>query len=160
MPLLAPRPQSRPARPASPARRPLPRPSDRLHPVVLLVDDDDAVREGLRRVFAQDGLQVVTAPSGEHALEQLDVIRPDLVVTDLCMGSVSGWDLVFHHHLHETGLPFIVITALSVNEAGGVEKLAAGFFQKPLNLEALLAAIHAQLGSPGSPPARPLAPKL
>ena len=65
-------------------------------------------------------------------------------------GAVSGWDLVFHHHLHQTGLPFIVITALSVGEAGGVEKLAAGFFQKPLNLEALLAAIHALLGPVGS----------
>ena len=119
------------------------------HPVVLLVDDDPAVLEGLRRVFALEGLWVVTAQSGDEALRRLAHIRPDLVVTDLCMGAVSGWDLVFHHHLHQAGLPFSVITALSVEAAGGVEKIACAFFQKPLNLEALLAAIHARLAPPG-----------
>lgn len=130
--------------------RPLPNTDDRPHPVVLLVDDDASVLESLRRVFAQSGLHVVTASSGEAALEQLDRFNPNLVVTDLCMGCVSGWDLVFHHHLHDSGLPFIVITALPVREVGGVEKLAAGFFQKPLNIEALLAAIHACLAAPSA----------
>lgn len=151
MPLLTPRHHprvhSRPSRSPGPGAPPLPPRANRTHPVVLLVDDDSSVLEGLRRVFAQEGLQVIAAHNGEQALEQLNTVRPDLVVTDLCMGAVSGWDLVFHHHLHEAGLPFIVITALSVTEAGGVEKFAAGFFQKPLNLEALLAAIHARLGS-------------
>ena len=133
----------------APRAKPVPRPPDGRRPLVFLVDDDPSVLESLRRVFAQDGLTVVTASSGEQALEQLDAVKPDLVVTDLCMGNVSGWDLVFHHHLHATGLPFIVITALPVSDAGGVEEFAAGFFQKPLNLEALLAAIHACLRAPG-----------
>jgi len=70
--------------------------------------------------------------------------------TDLCMHAVSGWDLVFHYHLHEAGLPFFVITALSPREAGGVDALADRFFQKPLNLETLLTAVRERLAASGS----------
>ncbi len=119
-------------------------------PTILLVDDDFSVRESLRRVLASEGLNVVTAASGEQALQQLATLRPALVITDLCMRAVSGWDLVFHYHLHDAGLPFFVITALSRREAGGADALANQFFQKPLNLDALLAAVHEQLAASGS----------
>jgi len=121
-------------------------------PTILLVDDDAAVRESLQRVLSSEGLNVVTAASGEEAVGQLATLRPALVITDLCMRAVSGWDLVFHYHLHEAGLPFFVITALSRREAGGVDALAKRFFQKPLNLEALLVAVHEQLAAAGSAP--------
>ena len=121
-------------------------------PTILLVDDDLSVREGLQRVLASEGLDVVTAASGEDAIQQLATLRPALVITDLCMRAVSGWDLVFHYHLHEAGLPFFVITALSRQEAGGVDAIANRFFQKPLNLEALLAAVREQLAVSGSAP--------
>jgi DNA-binding NtrC family response regulator len=119
-------------------------------PTILLVDDDFSVRESLQRVLTSEGLDVVTAASGEDAIQQLATLRPALVITDLCMRAVSGWDLVFHYHLHEAGLPFFVITALSRREAGGVDALANRFFQKPLNLEALLVAVREQLAASGS----------
>ena len=134
------------ARPKLPAITPAP-----LHrtscPTILLVDDDFSVRESLQRVLASEGLNVVTAASGEDALTQLATLHPALVITDLCMHAVSGWDLVFHYHLHEAGLPFFVITALSPREAGGVDALADRFFQKPLNLDALLTAVHERLAA-------------
>jgi DNA-binding response OmpR family regulator len=123
-------------------------------PTILLVDDDFSVRESLQRVLASEGLDVVTAASGEDALQQLATLRPALVITDLCMRAVSGWDLVFHFHLHEAGLPFFVITALSRREAGGVDALADRFFQKPLDLEALLTAVREQLAVSGSAPSQ------
>jgi DNA-binding NtrC family response regulator len=119
-------------------------------PTILLVDDDFSVRESLQRVLASEGLNVVTAASGEDALQQLATLHPALVITDLCMRAVSGWDLVFHYHLHEAGLPFFVITALPRREARGVDALAHRFFQKPLNLEALLTAVREQLAVSGS----------
>ena len=125
-------------------------------PTILLVDDDFSVRESLQRVFASEGLNVVTAASGEQALTQLETLHPALVITDLCMRAVSGWDLVFHYGLHDAGLPFFVITALSRREAGGVDAIANRFFQKPLNLEALLAAVHQQLATPRSAPPQSL----
>jgi len=119
-------------------------------PTILLVDDDASVRESLQRVLASDGLNVATAASGEEALSQLAMHHPALVITDLCMHAVSGWDLVFHYRLHDVGLPFFIITALSRQDVGGVDALANRFFQKPLNLEVLLAAVHEQLAAPGS----------
>jgi len=104
-----------------PANTPASPPRD---PTILLVDDDAAVRESLQRVLTSEGLTVVTAASGEQAVGQLATLRPALVITDLRMRAVSGWDLVFHYHLHEAGLPFFVITALSHREAGGVDVLA------------------------------------
>jgi CheY-like chemotaxis protein len=121
---------------------------------ILLVDDDFSVRESLQRVLASEGFDVVTAASGEDALLQLATLRPALVITDLCMRSVSGWDLVFHYHLHEAGLPFFVITALSRREAGGVDTIANRFFQKPLNLDALLGAVREHLAVSGSAPSQ------
>jgi DNA-binding NtrC family response regulator len=117
-------------------------------PTILLVDDDAAVRESLQRVLASEGLKVVTAASGEQALQEMTTLRPALVITDLCMRTVSGWDLIFHYHFHKAGLPFFVITGLSRREASGVDALATRFFEKPLNFEALLTAVHEQLGIP------------
>lgn len=117
---------------------------------VLLVEDDAGVRESLRRVLVGEGLQVLTAGSGEEAVEYLQHVRPAVVVTDLCMKLISGWDLVFHHHLHEAGLPFVVITAVPRRDAGGVDKIAEAFFQKPLNLEELLATVHRLIRAPGA----------
>jgi DNA-binding NtrC family response regulator len=144
---VSPRPaNARPKLPATtPAPHQLPAPQ-----TILLVDDDFSVRESLQRVLASEGLNVVTAASGEDALTQLATLRPALVITDLCMHAVSGWDLVFHYHLHEAGLPFFVITALSPREAGGVDALADRFFQKPLNLETLLTAVRERLAASGS----------
>ena len=116
-------------------------------PVIFLVDDDAAVLEALRRVFVQEGMQVIAARSGEDAIERLGTMRPDLVITDLRMGAVSGLDLVFHYHLEQSGLPFFVITGLSRKECREVEKIAQGFFQKPLNLEELIKAVHDRLGT-------------
>jgi CheY-like chemotaxis protein len=52
---------------------------------ILLIDDDPAVCEALRRVLVVEGWNVVTAKSGEEALERLQDVEPDLMITDLCM---------------------------------------------------------------------------
>lgn len=121
-------------------------------PELLIVDDDSAVLESLRRVFVQEGMRVTAVRSGEEAIEQLEHMHPDLIITDLRMGAVSGWDLVFHHHLQNSGLPFFVVTGLSLKEAGGVEKFAVRYFQKPLDLEELLQAVRDHVGSFRSSP--------
>jgi DNA-binding response OmpR family regulator len=123
-------------------------------PCILLVDDDPAIREGLERVLASEGWRVVTAGSGAEALEILADGQPDLMITDLRMADVSGWDLLFHENLQRPALPIFVITALPSSDVGGADRFAAAFFPKPLDLDALLAAIHRRLRS-GAAPARP-----
>lgn len=120
---------------------------------ILLVDDDPGVRSSLRRVLALEGWQVAIAASGEEALEQLTRAQPDLLITDLCMADVSGWDLLFHENLQRPRMPIFVITALPPPAAGGADQFAAEFFQKPLDLEVLVAAIHRCLDPIAPPPA-------
>ena len=111
-------------------------------PTILLVDDDHGVLVSLARVLASEGWRIVTATNGEEALERLNEQQPDLMITDLSMGDVSGWDLLFHENMQRPGLPIFVITALPPPEVGGADRFAAEFFQKPLDLDALVAAIH------------------
>ncbi len=115
---------------------------------ILLVDDDPAVREALRRVLATGGWQIICASSGDEALEYLQTHEPDLLITDLSMAAVSGWDLLFHENLSRPDLPVFVITALPLASVGGADRFADEFFQKPIDLDALLAAVARYIGVP------------
>ena len=121
-------------------------PPPRTGSTILLVDDDPAIRESLRRVLATEGWNVETAESGEAALRRLNAREPDLLITDLGMADVSGWDLLFHESLQRPHLPIFVITALPRYATAGADKFACEFFPKPLDLDALLAAIRHRLG--------------
>lgn len=120
---------------------------NRTDATILLVDDDAAVRESLRRVLRTEGWSVISAASGEEALEYLLTHRPDLMITDLSMAAVSGWDLMFHENIQRPELPIFVITALPLPVTGGADKFAHEFFPKPLDLEALLAAVQRYIGN-------------
>ena len=113
--------------------------------LILLVDDDPAVLESLRRVLATEGWRVIPANSGEEALELLLEHEPDLIITDLRMAAVSGWDLLFHEQVQRPRLPIFVVTALSLATASEAAQRATEFFQKPVDLEVLLAAVHRHL---------------
>lgn len=114
---------------------------------ILLIDDDPSVRESLQRVLTTEGLHVIAAAGGRDALEYLSEKRPALIITDLCMAPLTGWDLMLHLGNHHPELPIFVVTALPPRSTGGADLIAAKFFQKPIDLDALLAAIRRQLGS-------------
>ena len=122
----------------------------RTNSTILLVDDDHAVRESLCRVLAIEGWNIVTAGSGEEALERLREHEPDLMITDLCMMPVSGWDLLFHENIQRPRMPIFVITALSFRATNGAAKFATEFFQKPLDLDVLIAAVRCYLADGSS----------
>ncbi len=60
---------------------------------VLVVDDEEAIVRILRAYLERDGYRVVSAPDGRAALEQARLQRPDLVLLDLMLPEVSGWDV-------------------------------------------------------------------
>ena len=115
------------------------------YPTILLVDDDPSVRESLRRVLAGQQLHVVAAAGGDEALRLIEQHEPDLMITDLCMASVDGWDLLVRENRLRPALPIFIITALPARETSGADRFAAEFFQKPIDLDALLAAIRRHL---------------
>ncbi len=96
-------------------------------PSVLLVDDDSAVRESLRRMLSTEDLMVTTAAGGAEAMRAIELHEPDLLITDLCMASTDGWDLIVRENRLRPAIPIFVITALPARETGGADQLAKQF---------------------------------
>jgi DNA-binding NtrC family response regulator len=124
--------------------------SQKSKPTVLVVDDDSSVRHSIGRVLTTEALHVVMARGVKDALDHILRNPPDLVMTDLCMVPLSGWDLIMHLKNSFPALPIFVISALPLESAGKAGRAAAEFFQKPLDLDLLLVAIRRHLGTSGA----------
>lgn len=120
----------------------------RLLPVrILVVDDDRAVRESLRRSLSFNGYSVELAQDGVEALDAIAHDRPDAVVLDVMMPRLDGLEVC--RQLRSTGddLPILVLTARdSVSErVAGLDAGADDYLPKPFALEELLARMRALL---------------
>ncbi|HEY0469329.1 MAG TPA: response regulator, partial [Polyangiaceae bacterium] len=106
---------------------------------VLLVDDDDAVRNALRRVLERRGYQVFTCSSGADALERLAVGGYDAMVSDVRMPGMSGLKLLRAVREHDLDLPVILVTG-NPDLASATEAVEYGAFQyliKPVEVDRL-----------------------
>ena len=118
---------------------------------ILVVDDDRAVRESLRRSLAFNGYTVDLAEDGVEALEAIASERPDALVLDVMMPRLDGLEVC--RQLRSTGddLPILVLTARdSVSErVSGLDAGADDYLPKPFALEELLARLRALLRRTG-----------
>ncbi len=114
---------------------------------VLIVDDDLDIREAVSEFLSYEGHEVFTASDGEQALVRCRQLHPDLVLLDLMMPGMNGWDFR-RAQLREpsiASIPVVVVSAL-----GRVADLAvAGFLPKPFNLDDLTAVVRATSGGAG-----------
>ena len=107
---------------------------------VLIVDDDAEVRGDLGRALAAQGFDTATADDGEQALQKLDSWAPDVIITDLVMPRLDGFELMRTLRGRGEVIPAIVLTGF-----GSVEKAlsvirdldAYWFLEKPVKLSAL-----------------------
>jgi two-component system response regulator MprA len=108
---------------------------------ILVVDDDRAVRESLRRSLQFNGYQVETAGDGLQALESVTAARPDAMVLDVMMPRLDGLEVC--RRLRSTGddLPILVLTARDAvsDRVSGLDAGADDYLPKPFALEELLA---------------------
>jgi putative two-component system response regulator len=115
----------------------------------MVVEDDPAIRQVLADLLTASAYHVVTAESAEKALEFLDVVAPDLILTDVHLGAISGIELcrrVKADPRYEF-TPVVVLTAVSDLDAR-VAGLAAGaddFFSKPVDFGELRTRLAALL---------------
>jgi len=103
-------------------------------PTLLVVDDEASNLESLERIFAREGLQVVTARDGREGLEILRKRRIDVLLTDLMMPQVSGVDLLKATRQISPETEVVLMTAYGTVEAA-VEAMREGaydFITKPL----------------------------
>lgn len=111
---------------------------------VLVVDDDDSIRDMLEAFLADEGYNVVCATDGAEALELVtDKLVPDLLLLDIGMPVVNGPEFValYRRICEPPHAPIIVITARGDGERIAEEIGAEGFVNKPFELEELAAAV-------------------
>ena len=118
---------------------------------VLVVEDDTSIRDTLELALTVQGYEVATAANGREAMALLRRWRPDLIVLDLMMPVMDGWNFrVEQRRAGYDDVPVLVLTA-SRNAADSNDALgAAERLQKPFDLRHLLDTISrlAQQGSP------------
>lgn len=114
---------------------------------VLVVDDDPAVRESLRRSLAFNGYDVTVAQDGIEALATVGARRPDAVVLDVAMPRMDG--LAACRALRAAGddIPVLMLTAREAvaDRVAGLDAGADDYLPKPFALEELLARLRALL---------------
>ena len=92
-------------------------------PLVMVVDDDEDMREAMRGYLEETGRRVVTAGDGDTALQVLrQGLRPSLILLDLWMPGTDGWqlryDLMRHPKLYD--IPIVVVTGRQNQEAASL----------------------------------------
>ncbi|WP_424184185.1 response regulator transcription factor [Actinokineospora sp. G85] len=117
---------------------------------ILVVDDDRAVRESLRRSLQFNGYQVDLASDGQQALESVlgaDATRPDAMVLDVMMPRLDGLEVCRRLRGVGDDLPILVLTArdLVSDRVAGLDAGADDYLPKPFALEELLARLRALL---------------
>ena len=117
-------------------------------PRILLVDDDDAVREALGAVLESEGFEVIRAADGQEAVSKFCGDRADLALLDLNMPRKGGWDTFELLTSIDPLLPVIVITARPDAYPAAVATGVAALMQKPLDIPLLLEAMRYFLAQP------------
>ena len=112
-------------------------------PTVLIVDDDERLREYVRVNLEMEGYTVQEAGSAEEGMDVLDDLRPDLVLLDVMMPKVDGWEMLQRmHDRHGVGSIPVVMFSGKVDEAAAgqaEERGAQGFIGKPFDPQELIA---------------------
>jgi DNA-binding response OmpR family regulator len=114
-----------------------------LRPALLLVDDDPTLLSVLARRMAREGYEVLTAPSGAQALLQLEQRWPSLLIVDLMMPGMDGFELCARVK-RIADLPIIVLSAVDASEAKvrALEDYAEDYITKPFDPDELVARVQ------------------
>lgn len=110
------------------------------HSIILVVEDEEESRESLRELLEIEGYDVETAANGKEALDKLESIEPCIILLDLFMPVMDGWELL--DKLRSDGrlarLKVLVTTSAATNTPKDVP-----VFLKPLDFDTLLRALDA-----------------
>jgi UDP-3-O-acyl N-acetylglucosamine deacetylase len=115
---------------------------------ILVVDDEDRVRESIREILSDEGYRVIEAADGTKVLDLIKSARPDLVLLDIWMPEVDGIGLLKDIKKQEPDLNVIMISGHgNIHTAVTATKLGAfDFMEKPLSLDGLLLTVQRALG--------------
>ena len=120
---------------------------------ILVIDDDDLIRDLVERCLAQADYRVITAADGRGGVEEFEAEQPDLVVLDIAMPGMSGFEVAqtmraIEQRDHCPHTPIIILTAYARSfflSAGGDVEIDS-YLTKPVTSDQLLAHVHQFLG--------------
>ena len=123
-----------------------------MEPVILVVEDEPAVRLAITRTLAARRYLVESAATGTDAMHALTRHRFDLVVLDVNLPDTTGWDVARFIRREVGGeIPIVVISAVTPRVARLREHNVVGVLQKPFPMESLLRLVARHTGEAPTP---------
>lgn len=117
--------------------------------IILIVEDNDMLRDGLQEMLAYEGFNVLSARNGEEALKQMSARQPELIVSDVSMPVMDGYDfyMTVRTHPEWTAIPFIFLTARTEpsDVLTGRNLGVDDYLTKPISREELVSTIRSRL---------------
>jgi two-component system, chemotaxis family, chemotaxis protein CheY len=112
--------------------------------LILVVDDDSDILEALSEILEGEGYRVERARNGQEALEKLDGERPALILLDLMMPVMDGWEFAarLRQRDGDRDIPVVVLSADRQVGPKAKELQAAGYLAKPFELADLLSVVN------------------
>jgi DNA-binding response OmpR family regulator len=133
------------------------RPADKL---VLIVDDDESVRDLIEFIVKKEGFRIEKAADGEEALSKAKAVNPDLILLDLMLPKYGGFEILRELQADETaGIPIVIITGRytdrSTSDMIKQEPNVREFIEKPVKPQILTSLMHKLLHTQPSTVRRP-----
>ncbi len=114
--------------------------------LILIVDDDDSVRDLLDFIVKKEGFKTETAVDGQEALDQARKHKPDLILLDLMLPKFGGFEIVRELQVDEGDIPIVIITGRYTDRSTSnmikMESNVKDFIEKPVKPPVLTALIH------------------
>lgn len=116
--------------------------------MILIVEDDEIIRDVMAESLTDEGFDVRVAPNGQEAVELLATVRPDLIVIDWRMPVMTGEEVVAWLRADPSlaTIPLVVLSAARPREVSVTDAMV---LQKPVNLETLSKVVHELTKRPG-----------
>ena len=114
---------------------------------ILLIEDEEAMAKGLQDAFEHHGYMVKAARDGETGIQLVDKEQPDLIVLDVMLPGMDGFDVCRHLRKRGISVPILMLTARGeeVDKVVGLEIGADDYITKPFSTRELLARVKAHL---------------
>ncbi|TDT62777.1 response regulator transcription factor [Fonticella tunisiensis] len=116
-------------------------------PKILIVEDDESIRKLISRILTKEGMLTYQAENGKQALQKIDKYDFDLIILDILMDDISGYDVARAIREHDLKLPIIFLSGKKENEdiIRGLDIGADSYITKPFSPPVLCAQVRSQI---------------
>ena len=122
-------------------------------PLILAVDDEPNILKMVSVNLSLEGYKIITASDGESALTLFDEYTPDLIILDIMMPGIDGFEVIDRIRKRGSSVPIIILSGRddinSLRDA--LEKGADDYINKPFNIHLLLARVRSKIRRAGYP---------